>query len=331
MNIMQKINKLYHSSLKELLFETKDRISFYNYEKKNIQKFNYIKEILKEKFSIYKTDNLINFTTEEFKNYIFSKLNQVDFNVEGFSEQEVPFQRDLTIKFTWGHNHDFGEFQLKGRMEDRHIDVLCNFILYFDLPIDFFENKKILDIGCWTGGTSILLVALKGDVLAIEEVKKYAEIVGFLSKAFNLTEKLKVKSISLYELHEEEFFNVFDIAYFPGVIYHVSDPVIALRIIYNTLKIGGTILIETEGISTPYSYCKFEGCHIHTVGNKEELSRGGWNWFIPSRSALQNMMINAGFKNIKTIFNYNNNRIYAIGEKTCENYICQAGLSKKIK
>ena len=56
----------------------------------------------------------------------------------------------------------------------------------FPVSLDDFESKDVLDIGCWTGGTALLLASLKATVSAIEEVKKYANMTSFLAKAFGI-------------------------------------------------------------------------------------------------------------------------------------------------
>jgi precorrin-6B methylase 2 len=71
-------------------------------------------------------------------------------------------------------------------MGDRHINLLANFIDLFPVSLEDFRYKYVFDIGCWTGGTTLLLAALAKKVYAIEEVKKYAEIVSFLLRSFDL-------------------------------------------------------------------------------------------------------------------------------------------------
>jgi len=46
-------------------------------------------------------------------------LNMEDAAIEGFTEPSQ--QRDLSIKFHWAFDHDFGNFFVPGRLGDRHI------------------------------------------------------------------------------------------------------------------------------------------------------------------------------------------------------------------
>lgn len=291
---------------------------------------NKVKELyntLQKKFEFYTTYNLKGITSEEFTESIQSKIGVIDAKVEGYSEDEIEQQRDLSIKFHWGHNHDFGNFKLVGRMGDRHINLLANFIALFPVSLEDFSDKHVFDIGCWTGGTTLLLATLAKKVYAIEEVNKYAETVSFLAKSFDICDRVSVTSKSIYDCNLEEFYDRFDIVYFPGVIYHLSDPILALRILFNSMKVGGFILVESAGINNKKPFCKFGGSMIHHHGTRERLNRGGWNWFIPSPSALYRMMKEAGFDDIQTQWHDGTKRVYGFGRKVSQVGICKAGLS----
>ncbi len=292
----------------------------------DLEKFEEVNAMLRKAFDAFKTDRLVKISAERFKKHIFSQLGEIDASMEGFSENEVERQRDLSIKFHWGHNHDFGEFILDGRMKDRHFDLLSNFFAMFPLSAESFEGKFVFDIGCWTGGTTLTLAALGSKVFAIEEVKKYVETVNFLAESFGIERQVTAKSLSIYECSDESFHDKFDMAYFPGVIYHLTDPLVALRIVFNSLKVGGTLLIESMGIDSDKPICKFVGSLVHSSGTREQLDRGGWNWFVPSPSALFRMMRETGFEEI-SVFMKENNRIYGYGKKLSEQPMCKAGIS----
>ena len=151
--------------------------------------------------------------------------------------------------------------------------------------------------------------------MAIEEVKKYAETTSYLSECFGVNDKVTVKSLSIYDCATEDFYDKFDIVYFPGVIYHLSDPVLALRILFNSMKKGAFILVESAGLNTNLSICSFEGSLVWHSGTKDEMNRTGWNWFVPSPSALVRMMMEAGFDQVQAIFHAESNRVYGFGKK----------------
>ena len=261
--------------------------------------------------------------TTKFKEKIFEFLQLNDHDMEDFDNPDR--QRDLSIRFHWGHDHDFGDFQLKGRMANRHTSLISTFLDEFNaIPISL-EGKKVLDIGCWTGGTSLLLCAMGAHVVAIEEVKKYVDCLSYLISAFDI-QRLEPRHLSLYDCMNQEFQDAFDIVLFADVIYHVTDPVLALRITYNYLKAGGFCLIESSALNTHQRVLSYEGPTSITGGSKKRLDRSGWNWFIPSPSTLTRMMADVGYRNIRVGW-VRAGRVFAVGEKETHLDIMRGGLS----
>lgn len=280
---------------------------------------------LRERFSRFSTAQLSGISAEDFRSHIEAQIGMVDAEAEGYGPAESDRQRDLSIKFHWGHDHDFGDFKLAGRMGDHHIRLVRDFCNFFPISLETFQDRDVLDVGCWTGGTSLMLAALGARVLAVEEVRKYADMVAFLSQSFGLGDSLTVTPRSLYSCNCSEFYERFDIVYFPGVLYHLSDPVLALRILFNACRVGGTMMLQTQGIQHRKPYCLFEGSFIYKKGHKEDLSRGGWNWFRPSMPALQRMLREVGFEEIAAC--QFDRTLYAFAKKTNRSAICRAGLS----
>jgi SAM-dependent methyltransferase len=271
--------------------------------------------------SRYTVDNLVGVTPAAFKKKIDGLVGKIDYEMEGYTKEELSRQRDLSIKYVWGHNHNFGPWRMQGRMGNRHINLMDNFCRVFPTNPGSFKGKKVLDIGCWTGGTTLLLKALGADVVACEEVRKYAQTTEYLLRSFGFQDKVLQKS--LYEL---DFKEEFDIVYFPGVIYHLTDPVLALRILYNACKIGGTILVESAGSKNDAPICHFKGGGAPGK-QTDQLNRGGWNWFMPSTACLGQMMWSAGFSDIKT--DWVAPRVYGYGVKKSQVGITRAGLSRR--
>lgn len=271
----------------------------------------------------YQTSQLAGVSAEEFRKDIESFLRMNDPNMEEFIDPKK--QRDLSIKFHWGHNHDFGDFRVEGRMQNRHIDLMASFMERFRLRPADFAGKKVLDIGCWTGGTSLLLCALGASVVAIEEVRKYAETVRYLKRAFGL-ENLDVLHSSLFECTTREFQDAFDFVLFAGVLYHVTDPILALRITFNCLKDSGKCLLETYSMDSKESVVEYQGPGVVGPGLEEDLNRGGWNWFVPSPAALCRMMCDVGYQEV-TVSEVIAARAFAVGTRHRHVDMMRGGLS----
>ncbi|OLF71738.1 hypothetical protein AWH62_11400 [Maricaulis sp. W15] len=254
---------------------------------------------------------------------LLAQIGTVDWEGEGYQSPER--QRDLSIKYCWGHNHRFGDDQfVKGRMGDRHVRLISEFTEGFELPDDFFKGRSVLDIGCWTGGTTLMLKLLGAtQVVAVDEVRKYANTAHALaSRVFELPD-VEGLALSLYDLEEGKF----DCVYVPGVVYHLSDPVLGLRRLFNRLKDGGHILVESAGIQHEQSMCWFKGNGRHFGGTADDLNRSGWAWFWPSAKCLEEWLYEAGFDDVRVFYSEPHDRLYAYGRRTRHQEITRAGLS----
>ena len=280
-------------------------------------------ELLQAQMQRYRTSQLVGVRPDAFRRDIEMFLRMTDARMEEFTDPKK--QRDLSVKFHWGHDHDFGEFRLEGRMGNRHIDLLANFIEQFQLSPSDFAGKKVLDIGCWTGGTSLLLCALGANVVAVEEVKKYAEAVRYLKHAFGL-KSLEVLHSSLFDCTTSEFQDAFDFVFFAGVLYHVTDPILALRITFNCLKDGGKCLLETYALDSAEPIVEYQGPGVLGPGSEEDLNRGGWNWFVPSPAALRRMMGDVGYQGLN-VSDVAGARVLAVGTRNQHGDMMRGGLS----
>jgi SAM-dependent methyltransferase len=274
--------------------------------------------------SRFKLDHLTGRSSELFIAHLKNSIGVVDPISEGYSSKSR--QRDLSVKFHWGHNHDFGSgFSLDGRMGDRHIDLLADFVDHYGLPMDL-GRKRVLDIGVWTGGTSLLLVAMGADVVAIEEVVKYAQMVNYLAESFGIQGRLRCHAKSLYEI-VPTFIDSFDYVIFAGVVYHVTDPVLSLRLIFSALKDGGKAFLETYGCESQECICQYHGPSVTHSGDRADYSRGGWNYFVPSSRCLKAWCEDAGFQEVQ-IGPYRNLRIQGVVGRSRFEDFCRAGVSR---
>ena len=280
-----------------------------------------------ENFSRFNTAALAGLDASTFRQHIESEIGRADPEIEGYAAAETDWQRDLSVKFHWGHNHNFGAFAVEGRMAERHLDVMAHFLTLFSVSASDFQNANVLDVGCWTGGTTLLLSTLSQKVHAIEEVRKYAAMTQFLVKSFGLQDRVSVEPKSVYDCNDPQSVGRFDIAYFPGVLYHVSDPVLALRILFNALKPGGMILVESKGIIGEEAICEFEGTFIYRKDTANGRTRRGYSFFVPTAVALGRMLREAGFEEVQSCYATDVHRVYGFARKLRANPICRAGLS----
>lgn len=302
---------------------TARRLAFtINYTPKFVEKRNKLKKSF-EQFCYIDNPRKLSIAQD-----LIRQQGSVDADIEGFKDTQN--QRDLSIMFHWGHNHRFNsDLSIDGRMGNRHINLISEFMTGFGLSDGFFEGKDCIDVGSWTGGTTLMLKHLGANkVLALEEVKKYSKTTLTLCRDVYELENVTSEGTNLYDLKCDS--HSYQVAYFPGVIYHLSDPVLGLRRLFNCLDNSGVCLVETAGIDENRSIAIFDGNRIYhnTAGETEEkLNRGGWNWYIPSPLCLYRWMVEAGFDNVKTYYSYTSNRVFGYGERKKYVNICRAGFS----
>ena len=209
-------------------------------------------------------------------------------------------QRQQSISFSWGHDHDFGPFQMEGRMGSRHIKHLAVFGEHFGIDFNAFDGAPVLDLGCWSGGVSLMLSTFGAHVHAVDEVRKYVELVDFLGTSFGLS-NLTTEARSLYSMTEERDQDRYAAIMFAGVLYHLTDPIIAMRILFNMLQDGGVCMVESTSVAAQRAVWAYE--------------RRQWNWFDPSPGAVRQVMKDVGFTDVRVGPVTPNGRVYAIGRR----------------
>lgn len=192
------------------------------------------------------------------------------------------YQQGFTDFFSWGHDQDFGFGHFRqGTMSTRHIEIVSESIEYGYLPINL-EGLSVLDVGCWTGGDVLALAGLGAKVTAIEEHPVSSIAAQRLCELLQVP--AQVLRQSLYT-DNPEWKGKFDIVYISGVIYHITDPVLALRLCFAYLKPGGRIVVETKASKLDGPFCEYGGTH-----------EKGWNWYSPTLETLGRWLVDAGFE-----------------------------------
>jgi tRNA (mo5U34)-methyltransferase len=111
-----------------------------------------------------------------------------------------------------------------------------------DLPRDM-SGLRVLDIGARDGFFSFECERRgASETVAIDYIP--AEQTGFLVAKQILGSKLTLKHENIYRLDASKY-GVFDVVLLLGVLYHLPDPLHALEIIFQLMKVGGFLYLET--------------------------------------------------------------------------------------
>jgi tRNA (mo5U34)-methyltransferase len=111
-----------------------------------------------------------------------------------------------------------------------------------NLPQDL-SGLRVLDIGARDGFFSFECEHRgAAEIVAIDYVP--AEQTGFLVAKQILGSNLTLRHENLYDLDASKY-GVFDVVLLLGVLYHLRDPLRALEIVFQMMKVGGLLYLET--------------------------------------------------------------------------------------
>ena len=284
-----------------------------------LEHFEFLQTLMTERYNVR---NLVNIDPRQFRETIEAFLALEDASMEGY-EGSPEMQRAKSIRFYWPYTHDFGDFQVGPPNKYRPARLIARFMEHFGAPDMDLTGKTVLDIGCYLGGPALLLAAMGAKVVAIEEVAKYVDCLTYIRDAFAI-ENLEPRRLSLYELTGDEYQDAFDIVLFSGVLYHLSDPVLGMRITFDAVKPGGVVLLETGAARSD--------ARILEYGGRDDGGRkNGANWFFPSPLVVTEMMKEVGYGNVRKSVRHlphrQRDRMVAVGTKTAQVDMLRAGLS----
>ena len=171
----------------------------------------------------------------------------------------------------------------------------------WQFPADL-TGKTVLDIGCADGAWSIAALRRGAkSVLSIDE-----QMTGGMR--WMLEHKLFPLEYRKVSLFSNEFMQlpVFDVVIFTGVLYHVQDPLEALKRLRartREMAIMETLIDERAGTGLP----------VMIYYENDELNGDPTNWWGPNTLCLEAMLRTAGFSATRTFTTYDPGSPGAIG------------------
>ncbi len=148
-------------------------------------------------------------------------------------------------------------------------------------------GKIVADIGCNNGYYMFRMVpASPCFVLGFEpSVQHYYcfKALNAMAGCTNLViDLLGVEHIALFR-------QSFDVIFLMGVIYHRSSPMQVLEDLFNALKPGGTLLVESQAIP---------GTEPLALFPEKTYAKAPGIYFVPTGTALKNWLLRAGFEDV---------------------------------
>lgn len=168
------------------------------------------------------------------------------------------------------------------------------------------KGLRVLDLACNSGGFSIEASRLGADhVLGIDIVDRYLEQARFVKAALGV-ENVDLKKLDVHDLSEESV-GKFDVTFCFGLLYHLENPVLAMRRIGSVT--GRTMLVDTNTIvtndrKTPMWRMSFPS--PKTSPDQKGASTNLWRdreycQFKPNATAVRRLLKFLGFKKVRLI------------------------------
>jgi SAM-dependent methyltransferase len=170
-----------------------------------------------------------------------------------------------------------------------------------------FEGKRVLEVASNSGGFAVE-AARRGAsyVLATDVVDRYVEQIGFVRDALDL-ESVEARKLSVYEISEESV-GFFDVVFCFGLLYHLENPVEAVRslssVSRHVLAVDSATIPQPEGEKIP-----LWGMNLAEMVGQEDPERAETSlWrdrnyvqFKPTPVAVRRLMRWMGFDEVRRV------------------------------
>jgi SAM-dependent methyltransferase len=171
------------------------------------------------------------------------------------------------------------------------------------------EGKRVLDVACNCGGFSVRAAESgAAEVVGIDSEPHYIEQANFVRESLQLP-NLRFEVARIEDVTPEAF-GKFDVIFFFGILYHLEDPVGALRrmsAVANDLMIVDTTLLKLPYIER---FVRLPLWSMRVVEPIEDDSydstTGRWRkrrscQFYPNASAVEQALTFVGFDSVETL------------------------------
>lgn len=157
------------------------------------------------------------------------------------------------------------------------------------IPFAEISGGSMLDVGCNAGYNCIDAAKRYGlSCTGIDVVPRHIEVARFLSEIAGVNAKLFIASAETFSRPEE-----FDVVLHFGTLYHLPNPVLALRTTFDNLRPGGYLALETQVYDHPEDA---NICYFMHMQNNDAT-----NFWALSPSILTTCLELVGFRNIREL------------------------------
>ncbi len=204
------------------------------------------------------------------------------------AQPSAPSLVDEVAAIRWWHRIDLGNGLVTPGV-DRSTEKLAT----LGLPQDL-SGLSVLDVGAWDGFFSF--EAERRGATRVVAVDRWDCVAGLNRSGFDLASRVLRSRVAGVQadiclLNEEQAASLgtFDLVLLLGVLYHVTDPLGALRNVRRLCAPGGRLILETEA---DLLWTRRPALAFYPG---RELTDDPSNWFAPNPPALLGMLRVSGF------------------------------------
>ena len=165
------------------------------------------------------------------------------------------------------------------------------------LPSDL-NGAKVLDLGCNAGGISIEFAKRGANCLGIEAAPLFFNQALWLRRRLGMEDRLRFINASAYAVASLK--EKFDIVLCLGIVYHLRHPQLALdacREVCSNLMFVNAPVLRTDASVMESRFDRNPPVRKFIPHDDEAR----YDWWYPSKPALEAMLIVAGFENVEMI------------------------------
>ncbi len=156
---------------------------------------------------------------------------------------------------------------------------------YIDL-----EGKRVADVGCNNGYYMFRMLEFQPEsVLGVDPSPLFRSQFDLVNR-FIGSKKLRYEMLGIE--HMRGFADMFDTVFCLGVLYHRSDPIVALKSLKQSLRRGGELILDTFMIEGDEPVCLVPESTYSKISNVH---------FVPTIPALENWCKKAGFEGFEIL------------------------------
>jgi tRNA (mo5U34)-methyltransferase len=189
----------------------------------------------------------------------------------------------------WYHEIDFGDgVRSRPKSPPKHVDRIWEEIERFLAEVDF-QDRTVLDIGCWDGRWSFLAEKRGASrVVAVDAGdQRWGATRGFeIARSLFKSRAEYRGNVNIHTAPAQLGGERFDVVLFLGVYYHLVDAVHGLAQLRHLVADGGIVIIEGSAINdTERAYAEF----LSGPGPEPERVDVS-TWTIPTRRWMVDVM-----------------------------------------